>query len=410
MSNSQNANIVITGQGIISAIGIGVQETLQALRDGRSGIGTMKYLASTHHELPVGEVNCSNDQLKAMLGIPSEQEVNRTALLGMVALQQALAEAHLLQRKNRRIILVNGTTVAGMDLTERYFGTFRDSDAHIGCMRQHDCGACTNLIASHFDVFDESATLSTACSAAANAIILGANLLRTGQADVVVAGGAEALSRYHLNGFNSLMILDHEVCRPFDASRAGLNLGEGAAFVVMERETDAQARNAYIHGYLTGYGNACDAFHQTMSSPDGEGAYRAMTQALAMAGVSPDDIDYVNAHGTGTPNNDESESEALRRVFLASKASKLERADTLPPVSSTKSFTGHTTSASGSIEAVICILALLHEFLPVNLNWHTPMDGGIIPVTSSHDRQSVRHILSNAFGFGGNDSSLILSR
>ena len=398
MTNSQNANIVITGQGIISAIGIGVQETLQALRDGRSGIGTMKYLASTHHELPVGEVDRSNDQLKAMLGIPSEQEVNRTALLGMVALQQALDDANI-QRKGRRVILVTGTTVAGMDLTERYFGTFRDSDEHIGCMRQHDCGACTNLIASHFGIFNESATLSTACSAAANAIILGANFLRTGQADVVVAGGAEALSRYHLNGFNSLMILDHEVCRPFDATRAGLNLGEGAAFVVMEREADAQERNADIHGYLTGYGNACDAFHQTMSSPDGEGACRAMTQALAMAGVHPDDIDYVNAHGTGTVNNDQSESAALRRVF----------GEQMPPVTSTKMYTGHTTSASGAIEAVFSLLAMRYGFVPANLGWTQSAPDCIRP-SQGIAQLKVDRVLCNSFGFGGNDTSLLFAR
>ena len=398
MSNNTSANIVITGQGIISAIGIGVQETLQALRDGRSGIGTMKYLASTHHELPVGEVDRSNDQLKAMLGIPSEREVNRTALLGMVALQQALDDANI-QHKGRRVILVSGTTVAGMDLTERYFGTFRDSDEHIECMRQHDCGACTELMASHFDIIDESATLSTACSAAANAIILGANLLRTGQADVVVAGGAEALSRYHLNGFNSLMILDHEVCRPFDATRAGLNLGEGAAFVVMEREADAQERNADIHGYLTGYGNACDAFHQTMSSPDGEGACRAMTQALAMAGVRPDDIDYVNAHGTGTVNNDQSESAALRRVF----------GEQMPPVTSTKMYTGHTTSASGAIEAVFSLLTMRYGFVPANLGWTQSAPDCIKP-SQGIAQLKVDRVLCNSFGFGGNDTSLLFAR
>ena len=144
------------------------------------------------------------------------------------------------------------------------------------------------------------------------------------------------------------MILDHERCRPFDATRAGLNLGEGAAFVVLESEESANKRGVNVHAYLTGYGNACDAYHQTASSEDGEGAYLAMKEALDMAHLTPKDIQYVNAHGTGTPNNDQSESVSLRRIF----------GDEIPLISSTKSFTGHTTSASGSIEAVICILAM----------------------------------------------------
>jgi 3-oxoacyl-(acyl-carrier-protein) synthase len=255
------------------------------------------------------------------------------------------------------------------------------------------------MIASPFGDFASLATVSTACSSATNAMITGANMLRCGLADIVVVGGSECLSLFHLNGFNTLMILDHEQCRPFDRDRAGLNLGEGAAYLVMETEASAVRRGVKPLCRLSGYGNACDAFHQTASSPEGEGAVMAMQEALQLAGLKPEDIDYVNAHGTGTPNNDESESHALRHVF----------GEQLPPVSSTKSFTGHTTSASGSIEAIFCILALQHQFLPANINWHEPMENGIIPVTDMQPKGKIRHILSNAFGFGGNDSSIILS-
>ena len=225
-------------------------------------------------------------------------------------------------------------------------------------------------------------------------------MLRCGLAEIVVVGGAESLSKFHLNGFNTLMILDRRPCRPFDADRAGLNLGEGAAYLVMENAASVSRRGVRPLCSLDGYGNACDAFHQTASSPNGEGAFLAMTEALQMAGLEPADIQYVNAHGTGTPNNDLSESVALQRVFGGK----------IPPVSSTKSFTGHTTSASGSVEAVICILAMNRQFLPPNLNWETPMEGGFIPVTGSHSPVELRHVMSNAFGFGGNDSSIILSR
>lgn len=399
-------NIAITGEGIVSAIGLNKQEVLQALQEGRTGIGEMKYLQSIHHELPVGEVDLSNEQMKKMLGIPSEQMMSRTSLLGMLAIDQALKEAYVdvaslrarkADVKPLRIVLVSGTTVGGMDITELCFDQL-EKQKSVEFLQHHDCGNSTRLMADHFGIFDEVATLSTACSSAANAIMLGARLLKAGEADLVVAGGTEALSRFHLNGFNSLMILDHESCRPFDTTRAGLNLGEGAAFLVLESEEMAQQRKITPHAYLTGYGNACDAFHQTASSENGEGAYLAMTEALAMAHLSAKDIQYVNAHGTGTPNNDQSESVSLKRVF----------GDEMPMVSSTKSFTGHTTSASGSIETVICILAMQHHFVPANLGWKNPMENGILP-TMGAQNLDLENVLCNSFGFGGNDSSLVIS-
>ena len=399
-------NIAITGEGIVSAIGLNKQEVLQALQEGRTGIGEMKYLQSIHHELPVGEVDLSNEQMKKMLGIPSEQMMSRTSLLGMLAIDQALKEAYVdvasltarkADGKPLRFVLVSGTTVGGMDITELCFDQL-EKQKSVEFLQHHDCGNSTRLMADHFGIFDEVATLSTACSSAANAIMLGARLLKAGEADLVVAGGTEALSRFHLNGFNSLMILDHESCRPFDTTRAGLNLGEGAAFLVLESEEMAQQRKITPHAYLTGYGNACDAFHQTASSENGEGAYLAMTEALAMAHLSAKDIQYVNAHGTGTPNNDQSESVSLKRVF----------GDEMPMVSSTKSFTGHTTSASGSIETVICILAMQHHFVPANLGWKNPMENGILP-TMGAQNLDLENVLCNSFGFGGNDSSLVIS-
>ncbi len=398
-------NIAITGEGIVSAIGLDKQEVVQSLLDKKTGIGEMKHLQSVHHELPVGEVDLSNGQMKEMLGIPADVMMSRTSLLGMLAIRQALQDASMdketLQAmtgdRKPRIVLVSGTTVGGMDMTELCFDKVKDKRS-LEFLRHHDCGSSTQVMADHFGIFDEITTLSTACSSAANAIMLGARLLKAGEADIVVAGGTEALSRFHLNGFNSLMILDHEPCRPFDASRAGLNLGEGAAFVVLESEQAAKAREAEPHAYLTGYGNACDAFHQTASSENGEGAYLAMKEAIETAHLQPTDIQYVNAHGTGTPNNDQSESVSLKRIF----------GDKMPLVSSTKSFTGHTTSASGSIEAVICILAMQHHFVPANLGWKHQMEGGITP-TMGESNVQLEHVICNSFGFGGNDSSLVIS-
>ena len=392
-------SIAITGEGIICAIGADKASVLSALRRKETGIATMRYLPSDHHELPVGEVKMSDDEMKSHLGIRFSEEVSRTALMGMMAVSQALSDAQVSGDKRERIVFISGTTVAGMDVTERHFTEMRTSDDHLSCLHYHSCGDNTRQIAEPFGCFSEYTTVSTACSSAANALILGAEMLKAGDADVVVAGGTEALSVFHLNGFNSLMILDKEHCRPFDETRQGLNLGEGAAYVVLESEEHARRRQAPVHAFLRGYGNACDAFHQTASSENGEGPYRAMRQALAQADVRPEEISYINAHGTGTQNNDASESAAIRRIF----------GEAYPPVSSTKAFTGHTTSASGSIEAVFCLLAMRHGFIPANLNWHEPDAACIRPVTECRDGVRLNHVLCNAFGFGGNDSSLLFT-
>lgn len=392
--------IWITGAGIVSAVGCNKREVLESLVAGRSGIGPMRYLRSVHTEFPVGEVPMSDEELCAALGIDASTPTIRTALLGMLALGEALDEAGLSGGELPGAAFISGTTVGGMDRSECYYPDFLANDSRNEYIAMHDCGASTELIADRFGRFGFVSTPSTACSSAMNAILVGANLIRSGAFDIVVAGGSECLTRFHLNGFNALMILDTQPCRPFDATRAGLNLGEGAAYVVLERAASARRRGVHALATLDGVANTCDAFHQTASSADGEGAFRAMRGALADAGLDPSAVDYINAHGTGTPNNDASESAAMLRLF----------GDRVPPVSSTKAFTGHTTSASGAIETGICLLALRHGFLPVNLNWQHPMDNGIVPVRESRPPREIRHVLCNSFGFGGNDSSLLLSK
>lgn len=389
----------ITGSGIVSALGVGREATLQSLLATRSGIGPVRYLDTELREFPVGEVPLSDAEMETHLQVPVGAPTTRAALLGMMALEEALASAGISRDELPRVAFVSGTTVGGMDKTEKFYLDFLENDKHNQYIATHDCGACTEMIADHFGHFASVATLSTACSSAANAVIYGARLIEVGVADVVVAGGTECLTRFHLAGFNSLRILDTLHCRPFDGSRAGLNLGEGAAYLVLESEAHAIRRGAKAEAFLDGYGNACDAWHQTASSPDGRGAFRAMRQALSMAGLKPTDISYVNAHGTGTPSNDSSESAAMQRLF----------GDQLPLVSSTKPFTGHTTSASGAIESVICILAMQNSFVPPNLNFTSATDC-IVPVSQLRCGVDLHHVLCNSFGFGGNDSSLLFTR
>lgn len=391
--------IAITGMGIVSAIGNNAAETLDALRCQQTGVGRMKYLKTDHQEFPVGEVKMSDEEMKILLDI-TEEPTTRTSLMGMLAIREALEDAGLTSPQESRVAFVSGTTVGGMDKSEQYYLDYLDGNTRNDYIKTHDCGATTEMMANYFGMFSMVTSISTACSSAANAIILGANLIRCGRAEIVVVGGCECITKFHLNGFNSLMILDHSQCKPFDQNRAGLNLGEGAAYLVLETAESARRRGVKVKAVLSGYGNACDAFHQTASSDNGEGAFLAMQKALTLAGLKSCDIDYVNAHGTGTPNNDISESQALLRVF----------GEQLPPISSTKGLTGHTTSASGSVEAVICILALENGFFPGNYGWEKTMENGIIPVSRMIADQTLNHVMCNSFGFGGNDSCLIISR
>ncbi len=395
--------VYVTGFGIISALGMGAGPTLGALFNRQSGVGPLRWLETMHSHLPCAEVPFSTQELRNMAGVAQDKIITRTALMGILALREALEMALWNEHKPLDPVLISGTTVGGMENSERFFMDFISPDtSHDKYILAHDCGVCTQMIADHCGHFDMLSTLSTACSSAANALILAADMIRTGRASTAVAGGSECLSRFHLNGFNTLKILDKDPCRPFDNTRAGLNLGEGAAYLVLESEESAKARGVKPICLLSGYGNACDAYHQTASSPEGDGAVLSMTKALKEAGLSPQQIDYVNAHGTGTANNDESEGKALMRMFGA---------DSVPPVSSTKAFTGHTTSAAGSVEAVISIMALLHDFLPANLNYSNPMEMlSFIPVTDEKPLRPLSHVMTNSFGFGGNDTTCIFSK
>lgn len=403
--------ILITGSGVVSAIGIGKAETLKSLLEQRSGVAPVSYLPTEHRDFLVGEVKLSNDELTSMVGVPADdgKPQSRNALIARLALREALADAGLISSNESidpeilsTMPLISGTTVAGMDRAESSFDN-PDPDVMKAQMLA-SCSACgtnTEDIARGFGRFAFLDTISTACSSAANAIMFGANLIKCGMYDRVAVGGSESLSKLHFNGFNTLMILDKEPCRPFDESRAGLNLGEGAAYLILERESVALKRGVTSSLVLSAYGNACDAFHQTASSAEGEGAYLAMSKALSMGGFAPEDIDYINSHGTGTPNNDPSELQAMSRLFGCH----------IPHYSSTKGFTGHTTSASGSIEAVFCILALKHQFLPVSLNCSTSIEGYPSPVKNGDlPHRPICNVLCNAFGFGGNDSSFIISK
>ena len=385
---------------MISAVGTNVSEGLLSLSNSKTGIGKINHLTTRYKdEFLAGEINLSNAELIDLVK-DSNPELNRNSYLAMLASKEAVIHSGIDTKDGLRTGVISSTTVAGMSKTELYYKELFEKTEHLGVLDTHDCGDSTERIADYIGNVDYVTTISTACSSAANAIMLGCRMIKHGQLDRVVVGGVDALSKFTFNGFNTLMILDKEWCKPFDENRKGLNLGEGAAFLVIEGEDTLNKRQGKPLAEIVGYANTNDAYHQTASSPEGYGATLAIQQALTMSGLVPSQIDYINMHGTGTPNNDLSESMATIAVF----------GNNIPKLSSTKAYTGHTLAAAASIEAVISVLSLQHQTIFPNLNFTTPIaDLNIIPVTQVL-KTPINTVLYNSFGFGGNCSSLIFKK
>jgi 3-oxoacyl-(acyl-carrier-protein) synthase len=261
----------------------------------------------------------------------------------------------------------------------------------------YDCASVNLFLQKHFKINGITNTINTACSSSANAIMYGAMLMKNGYAKRAIVGGTDSLAKFTINGFNALHILSNEICTPFDEGRKGLNLGEGAAWLILEKEEDIKGRKVYAE--LTGYSNSNDAYHPSSLSDEGDGPFLSMQGALQLANLTVDKIDFINAHGTGTENNDQVESKAMIRLF-----------DTPPAFASTKGNIGHTLGAAGAIEAVYSILSLLHQEVYANLHFKNVIASiGLSPVLS-YKKMPVNHVMSNSFGFGGNCSSLIFSK
>jgi 3-oxoacyl-[acyl-carrier-protein] synthase-1 len=393
--------VAITGMGIISSIGNSVEENYNALITGTIGVSTIQNIETLHKDvIKVGEIKLTNQQLEKQLQLPPENNFSRTALLATFAAKQALKNAGIDNVNKYRTGLISATSVGGMDMTERYYYDYFENESCQKYIKSQDAGDTTHNTADYLGLKGMVSTISTACSSAANAIMMGSKLIQSGQLDRVIVGGADALSKFTINGFKTLMILSDSHNTPFDNDRKGLNLGEAAAFIVLESEEMVKKENKKVLAYVSGFGNANDAFHQTASSENGEGAFLAMHKAMKMANLKPKDIDYINAHGTATPNNDLSEGRAIIRVFGE---------ETLD-FSSTKPFTGHTLAAAAAIESVYSILALQNNIVFPNMNFKTPMEEfDLVPVTELKSKE-INHVLSNSFGFGGNCSTLIFSK
>jgi 3-oxoacyl-(acyl-carrier-protein) synthase len=388
---------VITGMGILAAPGFGMQEVWQAIEKRESGLGPLSLFQSPRYgQMLVGEVRRDLGEL----GAP--ERGSRSDRLGWLAARQAIDSSKInLQACGDRAGVLLGTSVGGSFDSERFLTTLiKQKKMRARPTRFHECASAVEIIAEGFGLYGPSMAVATACSSGAVAIATAADLIMAGEADVMLAGGTDSLSRMTWGGFHSLLLVDSGGCRPFDANRAGMSLGEGAAILVIEAEEIAQKRGAAILARLTGWGSSCDAHHATAPHPQGAGAAAAMQSALGRSGLEPEAIDYVNAHGTGTRDNDVAEANALKTVF----------GQRVPPVSSTKRFFGHSLASSGAIEAAVCIEALRRGQMPPNIGFTTIDPAiGIEPVRELK-QASLTHVMSNSFGFGGNNAALIFSR
>ena len=389
--------VAVTGMGIISAIGRDLHETHLSLKNGNDGISFPEILSTNHTDLPVGEIKLSNLELSEILELPRDHGYTRASLLAVHAIKELLVNLDFDQFPSDTGF-ISGTSVGGIDKTEEHFYDYKDKPEYLKYIQAQHPGYTTEKIAEYFGLSGMITTISTACSSSANAIMMGAQLIESGKLKRVIVGGSDCLTKFTLNGFNSLKILSEKKSRPFDNDRNGLNLGEAAGYLLLEADNCIKGKN--ILGRVSGYGNANDAYHQTASSENGEGAFQAISKAINKAGIKPSEIDYINAHGTGTRNNDLSESVALSRIF----------GEKIPLFSSTKGATGHTLGAAGAVEAIFSLLSMKNSEVYPNLNFNEAMaETGLSPVTRVQNKE-IRTVLSNSFGFGGNCTSLIFQK
>jgi len=402
-SNSPNrkkmtARVAVVAAGVVSPLGFGLTETVDSLRKSSDCVSLVTRFS-------VGQCRCktagqvSDDRLLAMRGdAPRSRRLHRASHMMM----QALTEVVTQEPQFKPELTVIGTTSGGMSYGEHYYRSLRQA----GDLRHAPTWIANYPAQKPVIDAQESLGISSPCQVIANACASGTNAIghafecvRSGRYQRVLAGGYDALSELVFTGFDSLQASTPEKCRPFDRRRTGMVLGEGAALLELENLDSAQQRGASILAEIIGYGISTDNFHITQPDPSGIGPRQAMERAVQSARVSENEIDYINAHGTATLFNDAAEGKAISELFNG------------VPVSSTKSMMGHSLGAAGAVEAVVCLLALQHEFLPPNINFEAADDDLDLNIVANESRPAfLRTVLSNSFGFGGTNASILMRR
>ena len=392
--------VAITGLGAVTSLGHGSAALDEGLRAGRVGIAEVRSFDASRFRTRLGAEVAEPLIPDDLARRPS----SRPDRFGVEATAEAVKQAGLDGDHLRAAACVFGTGTGGAAFSEQVMRAAAAGEpVDPALLVAHQPASVTDLVTRRFGVRGPRTTVMTACSSSATAIGYAGDLIRLGRVEVAIAGGAEGLCRLTYAGFNALRASSPEPCRPFDEHRSGLTLGEGAGVLILEDEAHARARGAEVLGYLAGWGISADAHHMTSPHPEGDGAARAMLAALDDARLSADAVDYVNAHGTATAQNDAMETAALKRVFGA-------RAIHVP-ISSTKSMVGHTLGAAGAIEAVASLLAMRGRYLPPTANLETIDPALALDFIPKVARDaSPRVILSSSFAFGGNNTVLIFTR
>lgn len=395
--------VVVTGMGVISSIGFGKDEFWKNLINGKSGISKVDAFDTSDHSTHFGgEIKNFNPQ--GFMSRKKAKIMARASHLAIAAAKLALKDAELDYKKssldNTAVFL--GTTGGESQKIEEMDAVWvkKGVEAIDGLsIIQYPVSNISSNVAREFRVKGKTQIFTTACAAGNYAIGYGFDFLKLGKADMVIAGGSDAFSYLSYTGFNQVRAVAPEMCQPFDKNRKGMIPGEGAGILVIETLGSALKRKVPIYAEIIGYGLSCDAFH--MTKPQVEGVTACIDSALKRSGISPEDVDYINAHGTGTHFNDKTESAAVKNIF----------GDRKVPVSSIKSMLGHTMGAASAIEALTCCMAIKNSIVPPTINYTTPdPDCDIDCVPNIARKQTVNIALNNGFAFGGNNACLVLKK
>jgi len=400
-----NQPIAVTGIGLVTSIGAGREIVWHRLLDGTSGISPVRSFDTSLFNVCLGGEIHDFDPAPFFERLDAEK-VGRASQLAVAAARLAQRDADGWQAEPERCGVVMGTTSGEPREVEAYDDAViagRLQQLGDGFMRRYPCHAIAGTVAAELGFAGPNCMIPTACAAGNYAIAHAVDQLRTGRADVMLAGGADAFSRITYAGFARLGAIAPERCQPFDRGRQGMVPGEGAAVLVLETLERARGRGARVWAEVAGYGLSCDAHHMTAAHPEGEGAARAMADALADAGISPDEVDYVSAHGTGTPTNDRLESRAMERIFGSRTC--------FVPTSSVKSMLGHTMGAASAIEGAVCALAVAEDRVPPTIHFETADPDCALDCVPNVGRAIPVHVaMNNAYAFGGNNASVIFRK
>lgn len=400
-----NKRVVITGLGVISSIGIGKDAFWDSLLKGRSGISCVSsFDTSKHFTHNGGEVKNFNPEEFISKG--KINALSRPSQMALAAARLAVRDANLsnddLQKVKSGVCV--GTNIGSIHTVEKVNEIIVNegrNDIEENLFWQIPTNTTSSIIAQEFNLQCTNMMFSTACSAGNYAIGYGFDLIRLGRAEIMLAGGSDAFSKVAFTGFNQFSAVDPEKCRPFDKNRKGMMVAEGAGILVLESLENAAKRSAPIYGEVAGYGLSCDAHHMTASFVDG--IAECMKKALYESGCSPHDVDYISAHGTGTPTNDKNECAAMRLVFGKRYRSI--------PTSSIKSMLGHTMGAASALEAIACALVVKNDIIPPTINFDAPdPECEIDCVPNTARKNVVKLALNNSYAFGGNNASLVVKK